>query len=247
MAVLLVDIGNTRTKSALDDGTALTPLPTFASGDDAALSEWCAALPREGTIERLLVASVAAREVAAALGAAVARHCGVIAELAAVAPQYGDFVTHYDDPAQLGVDRWLAALAAWHDCRDAACVIDAGTALTVDVVDRDGGHLGGLIAPGLALMADSLTRGTAQLLADGFGHGEGLATNTREAIALGCTEAVRGLLATLGERLALDAATHPARWYLTGGGAADILALGVREWRHDPQLVLRGLAVLARH
>src|SRR3546814_5490867 len=56
----------------------------------------------------------------------------------------------YREPERLGVDRWLAMIAAWHTHRGAACIANAGTALTVDVIDAQGQHLGGIIAAGLA-------------------------------------------------------------------------------------------------
>ena len=58
----------------------------------------------------------------------------------------------YADPARLGVDRWVAVLAAYHAAHGAACVLDAGTAVTFDAVAADGRHLGGLIFPGARQM-----------------------------------------------------------------------------------------------
>ena len=57
----------------------------------------------------------------------------------------------YKNTDQLGVDRWVAMVSAYNKYRSAVCVIDAGTALTIDVVDERGCHLGGLIMPGLQL------------------------------------------------------------------------------------------------
>ena len=57
----------------------------------------------------------------------------------------------YRDPAQLGVDRWLAMCAAWQQFPGSLCVVDAGTAVTIDVVAADGAHSGGLILPGVCL------------------------------------------------------------------------------------------------
>ena len=69
----------------------------------------------------------------------------------------------YSNPAQLGVDRWLAVIGAFHRHRDACCVVDAGTALTIDGVDATGQHLGGFIVPGPRLMVESLLTGTSDL------------------------------------------------------------------------------------
>src|SRR6187399_106823 len=62
------------------------------------------------------------------------------------------------DPQLLRVDRWVGAVAAWNlaGCYRAVCAISIGTALTIDVVDHDGVHRGGLIAPSPTLMLQSL-------------------------------------------------------------------------------------------
>ena len=122
------------------------------------------------------------------------------------------------------------------------CVIDVGTALTVDVVTTDGSHLGGLIAPGPELLRLSLTRGTAQLESEGLSLVDGFADNTRDAISLGCTDAIGGLFDRVAARLAPR--VH-FQWYLTGGAGALVEALLPVSARHVPDLVLRGLAVLA--
>ena len=69
----------------------------------------------------------------------------------------------YEDIAQLGVDRWAAIVGAYTHFGSAVCIVDAGTAVTVDLV-RDGGrHLGGLIVPGLQLMRSSLEQDTEDI------------------------------------------------------------------------------------
>ena len=69
----------------------------------------------------------------------------------------------YEQPQQMGVDRWVAMLAAWERHHAAACIVDCGTAITLDVVSESGHHLGGVIAPGISLMHEALASRTAQL------------------------------------------------------------------------------------
>lgn len=70
----------------------------------------------------------------------------------------------YQVPSKLGVDRWLAMLAAYRTgFSEGVVVIDAGTALKIDVIDSEGRHLGGSISPGLALSFSALNKNTAQL------------------------------------------------------------------------------------
>jgi len=66
----------------------------------------------------------------------------------------------YSDYTKLGMDRWLALVAAYVRCRRACVVIDLGTAITVDFVDAAGQHLGGYIAPGSKLLRTGLKRHT---------------------------------------------------------------------------------------
>jgi len=63
----------------------------------------------------------------------------------------------------LGVDRWLAMLSAHEQREGSCCVLSMGTAVTADFVDAEGGHLGGVIAPGVALMASALFHNTQQV------------------------------------------------------------------------------------
>jgi|TARA_B110000971_G_scaffold218005_1_gene255982 type III pantothenate kinase len=82
-------------------------------------------------------------------------------ETAGVKRQWGGVSIHYEDPSRLGVDRWLAMLAAYSAVKGTCIIVDAGTALTIDVLAADGCHQGGYILPGLALMRASLEQNTA--------------------------------------------------------------------------------------
>ncbi len=69
----------------------------------------------------------------------------------------------YSDVSKLGVDRWLAMLAAQHVCEGYKIVIDAGSAITLDFLDPHGLHEGGLIVPGLPLVCEAMKGGTHNL------------------------------------------------------------------------------------
>src|SRR5262249_50802807 len=105
----------------------------------------------------------------------------------------------YADPSRLGVDRWVAVLAAHHLAPGAACVIDAGTAVTFDAVDARGQRLGGLILPGPRLLASALDRNTDAI---GATHAPGarplgldlLGKDTDTAVGNGAMLALTGAL-----------------------------------------------------
>lgn len=242
--MLLIDIGNTRIKAALRDADRYESLPPLAT-DAPDFTAWEPALAAGAAGTRAVIGNVAGENVGRAVAQFVQRQCGVVAEFPAVAEECAGMRTAYRNPRQLGVDRWLAALAAWASERMPVCVIDAGTALTVDIVDREATHIGGLIAPGPELMRESLVRGTARLASGGIEQVSAFADNTADAISLGCGDATRGLLRCVAERLAARDPGVDYRWYLTGGAAPLIAALIDMNWVAVPDLVLRGLAVTA--
>ena len=137
-------------------------------------------------------------------------------------------------------------MGGFRRARGAACVVDAGTALTVDVITQRGDHLGGLIAPGLSLMVGSLTQGTAQLALAQVEAIDRFATNTAGAISLGCREAIAGILARVGERWRHEIGEVP-KWYATGGEAEVIKELSPFPVEVIPDLVLQGIAIVAEH
>lgn len=109
-----------------------------------------------------------------------------------------------DEPVTLGVDRAVCALAAWERAQQACVVIDAGTAITVDLIDGKGVFQGGAIIPGGGLMLAALHGGTSQLPAeiwppkDAEG-GQGIGRNTPDAMMLGVIGAARGAVRYLVE------------------------------------------------
>ncbi len=81
--------------------------------------------------------------------------------------RYGAGVTNsYHELHQMGVDRWLAMMAAYAQWNRNMVVIDVGSACTIDLITHAGRHLGGYIVPGIALMRSTLLRNTTQVLCD---------------------------------------------------------------------------------
>ena len=148
----------------------------------------------------------------------------------------------YDNPAQLGADRWAALIGARTLHAGACLVVCAGTATTVDVLDDEGNFQGGLILPGVALMVRALAGNTAQLpLAEG--KFAGLPRNTADAIVSGCLHAQAGAI----ERMFEQVVAYAEATCLVGGGAAaqlcDLLRIPTRQ---VDTLVLEGLARIGR-
>src|SRR5205814_9145406 len=158
MAVLLVDIGNTRIKWARLDGGRLGAAraavhSTWASGDYARRL-FGPGRPLEGR----LVASVAGSRVDRMLAAA-ARAAGVPARFVTVPRRAAGVTVGYLEPWRLGVDRFVAAVGAHHLFKGVAtCVVGVGTAMTIDLITAAGLQCGGGILPAPGGMVDPLLR-----------------------------------------------------------------------------------------
>jgi type III pantothenate kinase len=245
---VLIDIGNTRIKWATLERGALVARGSAVHRDslDAAVAAFAAGLPAK---PRIIAANVAGDAVAKRLAAlAAARPGGSLTFVATSNERFGVRCA-YADPSKLGVDRWVAILAAHHRARGAACVIDAGTAATFDAVDATGAHLGGLIVPGARLLATALDRNTSNI-----GRTAAPPAAARGLDLLGRnTDAAVGHGAWLALAAALDRAVATVAGalgatplvYLTGGDAD-----ALRGWLESrvelrADLVLEGLALFA--
>ena len=118
----------------------------MAALDSAPRAVWIASVAGQ-VYESELRSSIAARwDVEPWFARSSAAACGV--------------TNSYTSPERMGVDRWLAMIAAWQQARGAVCVVDAGSALTIDFLDSHGVHTGGYILPGLRMMERALLEGT---------------------------------------------------------------------------------------
>jgi len=247
VSVLLVDIGNTRVKWA-----------RFANGRlqkqrAAAHEGWQAEdfeerlVGRARGIERIIVASVGGARLDRHLTAAARRVSGITPQFVLTTRRLGGVHTAYAQPWRLGVDRFVAAIAAHRMApRRAVCIVDIGTAMTIDLVDARGGHVGGAIIPGPRLMVASLLRGTSGILNRSGGKAVGkslFARDTRAGIEQGALYAAAGVVdrAVTEAHRALGASPLVL---LTGGAAPAIHPLIRSTHSSVPDLVLRGLVAL---
>lgn len=159
--ILELDIGNSRLKWRLlaDDGTRMEggfaphlPEP----GQDYPWRQAGRAAPL-----RARIASVADASFNAALVRELEAEGTDCIEFARSTGHCGRLVSGYHEPERMGVDRWLALIAAAGRCPGAFAVVDAGSAITLDLVAADGAHQGGWIVPGLRMMRSALLAGTA--------------------------------------------------------------------------------------
>lgn len=236
MTTLLFDLGNTRLKCAAlraDGGLGKVHALAHAEGDiEHALA---AVLPAR--FERAVVAGVAGTDLTIAVLDALTRRTRRITR-ARTSATWADLRIAYPRPERLGVDRFLALLAARAERGD-ALVCGVGTALTIDLLDRDGQHHGGRIAPSPTLMREVLHARASQLPVAGGTYRE-FADDTDDALASGCEGAAIALVER-SVREARVALGREVRVVLHGGGAQGLRdAFPDADWR--PDLVLAGLA-----
>lgn len=238
---LLVDVGNTRLKWALFDQVLQEPQALVYRPQEFVeqlTATWSAlAVP-----QAVQMVSVGNQEVTKELIAWVKEAWGCQVEMLQAGVKCAGVVNGYTSPSQLGADRWAAMVAAYALERSAVCVIDCGTALTCDVIDSNGRHMGGVIAPGLTMMRNSLLEGTAGIEF----HAPLAQTSLWGADTASCVQA-GGLHASVGliERVVMQMQQQlavPVTAVITGGDAESLLPWLSVKYRYEASLVLQGVA-----
>lgn len=244
-ATLLFDAGNTRLKWGLyqDGRISRSGSVTHEALRDTAFAALLTKLPRH--VDQVLACNVAGASFATRLSAAIGLHCHAEVRFVHSEKQAYGVTNGYTSSRRLGADRWVALIAAYAERRSAALVVDAGTAVTIDVIDKTGRHLGGQIIPGIRLMSSCLSSQTAEIPPVGqrraaMSAAGVFANNTGAAILNGACNAVCGAIER-SVRAARSAGLRP-RIVLTGGDASSILKLLEGSVQHRPNLVLQGLA-----
>ncbi len=167
---------------------------------------------------------------------------------AEVSPRCAGVVNAYKDVSQMGVDRWLALLAAKDLCSHSCVVVDVGSAITVDLLSSSGRHLGGYIAPGLRLMNAALFQNTGKVnvpLSD-YPAILSAGTSTQEAVNAALPRMLIGLVHQAVDEL-VEAAEGSISIVVTGGDgqylAGHLQTLQSKRVLYVPTLVLDGLCL----
>ncbi|MEM8593731.1 MAG: type III pantothenate kinase [Pseudomonadota bacterium] len=236
--ILELDIGNSRAKWRLLNIASTGVSDVVESG---VLNEykWSELEYMFGKVTHIRYASVAEKGFAEYLLSE--QRVGIEHISQAKTSRYCAGVTNsYDEPTHLGVDRWLAVVAAFNKTDGGCCVIDCGSAITVDSVSRDGTHNGGYIVPGVSLLERALLKATANI---SLKHSDaatqtGWGVNTEQAVRHGNLSMVTTWLNQLSEQCL----SNGDQVYITGGDA-----MLIAPWLNDriqyvEQLVFDGLA-----
>ncbi len=241
---LLIDLGNSRMKWACcSDGTLSRQGAcdsTKAEFDNSAKPHW-KELP---VPEQVVYCAVAGQELAERLEALAQELWQLQVHRLVPQKQLLGLHCNYKKPEQLGADRWAAMIGAYSRIQNALCVVDCGTAVTVDALAADGRHQGGLIIPGRTLMRRALGDHTGAI---GQVHEGGInpaSVDTQGAVNTGCLLAVAAFIDS-AVQIYQDMLVDPMQVLITGGDAGPILAHLKSQAREVPELVLLGLAEYA--
>ncbi|MCO7513469.1 pantothenate kinase [Pseudomonas guariconensis] len=243
--ILELDCGNSFIKWRVIHACDATIVGGGIVDSDQALLVAVSALPSLRLVGCRMV-SVRSEEETDALCALLGRNFAVQSQVAQPAREMAGVRNGYEDYERLGMDRWLAALGAYHLAKGACLVIDLGTAAKADFVAADGLHLGGYICPGMPLMRSQLRTHTRRIRYDDASAERALASlapgrSTVEAVERGCVLMLQGFARTQIEQ------AH-ALWgddfavFLTGGDAP-LVRESAPQARVVPDLVFVGLAM----
>ena len=227
---ILVDAGNTLTKWQLRSGGAAV---VDGQGDLSALRDWVAALD-DSQQYAVAVSCVKDDTYAHEIGRAFESLGSATLHFVKSSATFAGVRNAYDEPQRLGVDRWLALLAITARGQNSAVIIDVGTACTIDVLEN-GQHLGGYIFPGMALARDALVANTDKIrFSEDPEPSTSLGTDTASCVLSGIWLTLLASCQSVIDRF------PNATVYLTGGSAAELVALGLDAQRVDG-LVFDGL------
>jgi len=246
---LTIDIGNSRTKGGLFAGSELRGVFQIPSDTNAPSEDWVRTIRAEigrKSLSRIGIASV--------VPVATERAKSVLLRMTGLEPMVISpdlslpIGLAYQTPKSLGMDRVAAASAAWVKYKGPEArpviVVDAGTAVTYEVIDRTGLYRGGAIAPGPRLLAATLNHGTAQL-PDIALHLPGgvIGRDTDEAIKSGVMWGFLDSVAGMLSRIETQLEARP--FVVATGGWGSLLKQQLSEIATvDPHLVLFGIRTI---
>ena len=243
---LLVDIGNTAIKWALKDSDNLMEMSRQQYPVNVNESFFIGCLANVNKADKVLATCVASSEVWQGFTNTVNSLWGIKAERVVSESNGYGVINGYEKPTELGSDRWCALIAAYHESNSDVIVISCGSAITIDIVNQSGEHLGGYILPGLVMMKRSLAEHTAQVKVNtplSESNTISPARTTSGCVAAGINlAAVSVIEAVIKQQL-----KHSSnlQCFLTGGDADTVAEYLTTEYVMLPDLIIRGLAFIA--
>jgi len=246
--ILTVDIGNSRIKWALwradkivERGAATHAIDNHADGFDELFS-------KVGKPTYIFAVCVAGNKLSQGLSEWSKQHWQLGVEFLKTQKHFSNIsnniINAYENPEQHGVDRWAGVVASHQSCPGSSvCVINAGTATTFDLINKDGRHLGGYILPSYVTMHKALLADTANVKSEfNVRYSESsVPDNTNDAVNQGLHKLLQAGVREICQ-FAKQKMESPMQIIISGGFAKTILSYpDMPDMIHQPDLVMQGL------
>ncbi|MBU2712106.1 type III pantothenate kinase [Zooshikella harenae] len=232
-----LDAGNSRIKLRVVQNDRVIYYDAFNS-EDVFINYF---LEKTESIDEVQLACVWSEERKKRLIEVIVKACNCTLKVAKVKKEFAGLKIAYQDEATLGVDRWLGMLATQVQYPDEVILlVSLGTAITVDVIDKRGDHLGGYIIPGFRLLHESLTKNTGRVWFTSNELNEmALGQSTTQAVNNG----IRRLVVSMLKSLIADQSLQVDRVILAGGDAEYVKALATIDAEIKQDLIFEGLTL----
>jgi type III pantothenate kinase len=250
--ILTVDVGNSRVKWAQWQAEVIVArgVATYrADNITDAFDGLFLAIEPPSQVFAVCVASEAVRQ---ALSDWVRRHWQLDVQFLKTEKQYQNIINAYQNPEHHGADRWAAVIAGSQSFPDTAvCVISAGTAITFDLIDKNGRHLGGYILPSYVTMHTALLGDTANVVSAvnarfNINNNKNIPDNTDDAVNAGLHKMLQAGIRELCQ-FAQESIDGSMQIIVTGGFAKTILSYpNMPTMHHKPDLVMQGMYSVMR-
>lgn len=251
--LLVIDVGNTNTVLGIYDGLNLIRdwrIRTERNTTEDELNVLLGSLLALGGIDRTRIEksiiSCVVPPVVKILDAFCRRYLGHVPSWVDARSVVGMMPIRYHNPAEIGADRIVNAIAAYHKYRCSLIAIDFGTATTFDVISEKGEYLGGAISPGIMISAEALFREASKLprveifTPPETAIGKDTITSIQAGIIFGYAEMVDGMV----RRIKAEMTTSP-RVIATGGLAELMFKVAETIEAVEKNLTLEGLRLLS--
>lgn len=248
--IFALDVGNTNITIGLFEGAKLTHNWRLRTVRDQTSDEWGILLRNLFDIEKLRLADVDGIIISSVVPP-------VDSSLAAMSRHYfhrePQFVTSstntglkilYDNPREVGADRIVNSVAAFHRYGGPCVVVDLGTAITFDAITANAEYLGGVICPGIGMSVQGLFTRTARLPLVDFREPDSLiGSNTVGSMQSGLYYGVIGMIDGILERMLRQ--LGPGTQTVATGGQAELIIAGSKHLTQaNPDLTLEGLQLI---
>ena len=240
---LYIDIGNSRTK-LVEDNNGFGEVTSILNNADSLYASLSACLESTATPDQIVVSNVGGKKLSEIVTEVCEKKMSISPLFLEVDKDFGAVRNGYVQYHQLGIDRWVAIIAAWNMYKCNIMIVDCGSVITVDMVLDSGEHQGGYIIPGNRMMMQALMKNTSKILVANSDISTGLpGRSTKECVTNGSIEAVISFIESKSKSLDYNS-DKPYRCIITGGGADVLLDRLSIPHEYIPLLVFEGMKII---